>query len=103
MRERRLAHRSVHRAHPQIVRTGPGRRRAHPGVVGRIADQESGWIKIDGNVAQSTSTSILDPAFYAVLVEAVGEDRFVADLPFEKCTQSNGDLFPQANGGDLVD
>ena len=40
----------------------------------------------------STAASIPNPAFYAVLVEMVAEDRFVADLPFENCTQGNGML-----------
>ncbi|HIG12387.1 MAG TPA: tandem-95 repeat protein [Planctomycetes bacterium] len=55
---------------------------------------ETGWMRIDGGIAQSTATSIQDPAFYAVLVEMVSPDRFVADLPFEFCTQDNGSFYP---------
>jgi hypothetical protein len=62
-------------------------------------NHESGWFRIDGNIAQSTATAILDPAFYAVLVERVGQYA-VADLPFELCTQDNGDLLPRALFGD---
>ncbi len=60
---------------------------------------ESGWMRIDGDIAMSTSTTIYDPAFYAVLVEMVAPDRFVADLPFEQCTQDNGVLLPGGNNG----
>jgi streptogramin lyase len=55
--------------------------------------RESGWFRIDGAVAYSTVTSIPDPAFYAVLVEHMGIFG-VADLPFEYCSQDNGELLP---------
>ena len=61
---------------------------------------ESGWMKIDGAIADSTVVSIDDPAFYAVLLEKVGENRGASDLPFEKGLQSNGDLLPRSIFGD---
>ena len=60
---------------------------------------ESGWFKMDGAVAQSTSVAIEDPAFYGVLVEKIG-NYAVADLPFELCHQTNGDLLPRSILGD---
>ena len=51
---------------------------------------ETGWMRIDGAIADSTVTSIDDPAFYAVLLEKVGENRGASDLPFEQGLQSNG-------------
>ncbi len=62
-------------------------------------DIETGWMKIDGDIATSSSTTIYDPAFYAVLVEMVAPDHFVADLPFEQCTQGNGILLPNGTLG----
>lgn len=64
--------------------------------------QEAGWIRIDGLTADSSTTGIEDPAFYAVLIECYGGDRCVADLPFELCTQTNGDLLPVGLEGDPV-
>ena len=55
--------------------------------------KESGWIKIDGQIAFSEADFINDPAIYAVLLEQYGI-YVVCDLPWELCTQSNGDLFP---------
>lgn len=57
------------------------------------ADKESGWIRIDGQLAFSTQDVIADPAIYAVLFERVGP-YVVCDLPWELCSQTNGDLFP---------
>lgn len=63
--------------------------------------RETGWIRIDGQIAQSSVEVIVDPAFYAVLIEY---DRMAtaaaADLPFEYCTQANGDLLPFSLQGD---
>jgi len=42
---------------------------------------------------------IQDPAFYAVLVERIGTYG-AADLPFELCSQNNGDLLPRSLLGD---
>lgn len=60
---------------------------------------EAGWFKIDGAVAQSTQVVISDPAFYAVLLERIGSYG-AADLPFELCSQNNGDLLPRSLLGD---
>jgi hypothetical protein len=68
-------------------------------IVGQT-NRESGWLRLNGLVANSTGPeSILDPAIYAVLVEGVGAYN-VADLPFEVCTQTNGDLLPVGPFGD---
>jgi len=56
-------------------------------------DKESGWIRIDGQVAFSDVDVINDPAIYAVLFERFGQ-YVVCDLPWELCSQTNGDLFP---------
>lgn len=66
------------------------------GAMGR----ESGWFKIDGLVANSTVESIVNPAIYAVLVEQV-RGKAAADLPFEYCSQENGDLLPRNIFGDF--
>jgi hypothetical protein len=63
---------------------------------------ETGWIHIEGAIANSSATSILDPSVYAVLVERA-DGRGAADLPFEKGTRTNGELLPHDNMGDLVD
>ncbi len=60
---------------------------------------ESGWMRIDGAVANSTAASIADPAFYAVQIERTGLDQAAADLPFETCLQS-GHLLPRGLTGD---
>jgi hypothetical protein len=59
----------------------------------------SGWIKIDGLIASSTTTKIMDPAFYAVLIERTSVYA-AADLPFELCSQTNGSLWPLGPNGD---
>ncbi|MCB9915914.1 MAG: tandem-95 repeat protein [Planctomycetes bacterium] len=61
--------------------------------------REAGWFRIDGDVAVSTAASIADPAFYAVLVEMTEPDHYVADLPFEFCSQGNGMLYPTGTLG----
>lgn len=61
---------------------------------------ESGWFWIDGLVASSTAESITDPAVYAVLIETI-RGRSAADLPFEYCSQKNGDLLPGSILGDF--
>ncbi len=60
---------------------------------------EAGWIRINGGIAQSSQIVIQDPAFYAVLVERIGPFA-AADLPFELCSQNNGDLLPRSLLGD---
>ena len=61
---------------------------------------ETGWMRIDGAIADSTVVSIDDPAFYAVLLEKVGNNRGASDLPFEQGLQANGDLLPRSIFGD---
>lgn len=61
---------------------------------------EYGWLRINGNVAQSTAASLPDPAFLAMLVENMA-NHIVADLPFETGAQTNGDLLPLGIFGDL--
>lgn len=70
-----------------------------PGEVLGDPNTESGWIRLDGRIANSTTTLIQDPAFLAVLIENRGSFS-TADLPFEQCTQTNGDLLPIALNGD---
>jgi hypothetical protein len=59
---------------------------------------ESGWMIIQGTVAQSANTAISDPAILAVLVERTGT-RAGAELPFIQGRRTNGALFPQSNTG----
>ena len=61
---------------------------------------ESGWMRIDGALADSTAASIADPAILAALIEKIG-DRGASDLPFERGLQNNGDLLPRSLFGDL--
>ena len=68
-------------------------------VLGFDGGHESGWMVINGVVATSSAEEIIDPAFYAVLVERAG-GRHAADLPFELCLQDNGDLLPRSLFGD---
>ncbi|MFT7485736.1 MAG: hypothetical protein ACI9F9_001586 [Candidatus Paceibacteria bacterium] len=70
-----------------------------PDEIFGFAGLESGWMRIDGAVASSTSTSIQDPAFIAVLSEGLRTLQ-VADLPFTEGFQDNGDLLSRAVGGD---
>jgi hypothetical protein len=50
-------------------------------------------------VAVSSQETIVDPAFYMVLIERVGIFA-VADLPFECGSQVNGTLLPRSLFGD---
>jgi hypothetical protein len=61
--------------------------------------RESGWFSVNGLFAHSTAETINDPAVYAVLVEHWG-NRAAAELPFEFCSQTNGDLLPTSVYGD---
>lgn len=68
---------------------------------------ESGWIHIQGAVANSPALSIQDPSIYAVLVERTG-NRGAADLPFEDFGPDgegriNGELLPTGIFGDEID
>jgi hypothetical protein len=60
---------------------------------------ETGWMRIDGGVARSITTDLDDPAFYAVLIERLGQGGG-ADLPFEQCSQPNGKLLPRSLTGE---
>ncbi len=71
----------------------------HPAEILGAAGRESGWFRVDGGVASSTTTTIQDPAFYAVLIERVGGFG-VADLPFELCSQEGGVLLPTTLTGE---
>lgn len=62
---------------------------------------ETGWFRIDGNVANSSATSLPDPAFLALLIERIGP-MGVSDLPFETGAQANGDLVPRGVLGDVT-
>lgn len=64
---------------------------------------ETGWFKLWGAVANSTTTSIQFPSVYAVLVEKTGENSGAADLPFEIGVRKNGELLPRTLQGDLTD
>jgi hypothetical protein len=60
---------------------------------------ESGWIRIDGGLATSSNTTILDPAVYAVLIESAGIGLMAADLPWGRGCQNNGALLPTSLDG----
>ena len=70
-----------------------------PEEIGGMEDREAGWMTVFGDTATSPGETILDPAIYAVLVERrlIG---YAADLPFEFCSQTNGDLLPNNLFGD---
>ncbi|MCA8979941.1 MAG: tandem-95 repeat protein [Planctomycetes bacterium] len=69
-------------------------------VVGASGAIQAGWIRIRGEYAQSNSTVIPEPAFYAMLVESTSIDMASSDLPFEFCSKDNGDLLPHGLLGD---
>lgn len=71
-----------------------------PNEIAGAGGLESGWFWIDGVAASSSAESILDPAVYAVLIETI-RGRSAADLPFEYCSQKNGDLLPGSILGDF--
>ena len=58
------------------------------------SDLESGWYRMDGNVAFSSAAQVSDPAFLAVQLERVNGvlGIGVASLPFVKGSQDNGGL-----------
>ncbi len=60
---------------------------------------ESGWFWVEGLTASSSAETISDPAVYAVLIENI-RGHSAADLPFELCSQNNGDLLPNNIRGD---
>ncbi|MBK7876700.1 MAG: choice-of-anchor E domain-containing protein [Planctomycetes bacterium] len=62
--------------------------------------RNAGWLRLDGLLANSSGPEAIDnPAIYAVLIERTGP-YMAADLPFERCTQYNGDLLPLGILGD---
>ncbi len=69
-----------------------------PGELLGAPEIETGWMRIDGAVANSSSTAIHDPAVYAVLIERIGS-LGGADAPFELCTQPGGVLLPRDLSG----
>ncbi len=71
-----------------------------PNEIGGWPTREAGWFKIDGATSSSTVETIQDPAIYAVLVETI-RGRAASDLPFEFCSQENGDLIPVNIFGDF--
>ena len=65
-----------------------------PGELLGAEQIETGWMKIDGGVATSLSHTIVDPAFFAVLITQSAAGQSGTDLPFELCTQP-GVLLPR--------
>jgi hypothetical protein len=61
---------------------------------------ETGWFRMDGALASSSSTTITSPAVYGVLVEKIG-NRGAADLPFESGLNSKGKLYARSNNGEF--
>ncbi len=62
--------------------------------------RNAGWLRLDGLLANSSGPEAIDnPAIYAVLIERTGA-YMAADLPFERCSQTNGDLLPLGIFGD---
>lgn len=62
------------------------------------ANVETGWMRLNGAVANSTTTSIQDPAILAVLIEGLLVFRG-ADLPYGEGVQLNGSLLARSNDG----
>ena len=69
-------------------------------IVGWPAQQKAGWFTVDGLVANSTQEAITNPAIYAVLIECQAPGFCASDLPWELCSQTNGDLLPVNPLGD---
>ncbi len=73
----------------------------NPAEIAGASQKEAGWIRIDGQTASSGFETIQDPAIYAVLIQQHFYELFAAvDLPFELCSQVNGDLLPENVFGD---
>jgi len=64
-----------------------------------LGGRETGWMRVDGVLASSVALDIVDPAVLCVLIER-GRSYAVADLPWEGCSQTNGDLLPSGIFGD---
>jgi hypothetical protein len=65
----------------------------------KLGPFEYGWIRITGRNAHAGFKDIVDPAIYAVLIEIIN-DYAAADLPFERCHNKSGHLFPRTLSGD---
>ena len=70
-----------------------------PGEPVGLGTRQAGWIWLNGSHATSTSEDIIDPAIYAVLIERSNGGQ-AASLPFELCSQTNGDLVILSSSGD---
>lgn len=60
---------------------------------------ETGWLWINGAIANSTAATYEDPAILAALIESIGGDSG-AQLPFGLGEQDNGDLVVHSIFGD---
>jgi hypothetical protein len=65
---------------------------------------ESGWMIVEGALAQSVNTSFNDPAILAVLIEktmtgSLATTRSAAEIPFIQGRRQNGALWPLSNNG----
>jgi hypothetical protein len=69
-----------------------------PGEILGSPTHESGWFRMTGAQASSSSTTIANPAVYGVLVERVG-DKGASDLPFEAGSNANGALLARSLDG----
>ncbi|MGK2859598.1 MAG: hypothetical protein ACSLFQ_20550, partial [Thermoanaerobaculia bacterium] len=70
-----------------------------PGEPVGLEPRQAGWIWLNGQNATSASEDIVDPAIYAVLIERSNGGQ-AASLPFELCSQTNGDLVLLSSAGD---
>jgi len=66
-------------------------------IVG-ASNYESGWFSLHGHMANSSTTTLSDPAVYAVLVERANNVG-VSDLPFEDGQNLSGSLLARSNDG----
>jgi hypothetical protein len=69
-----------------------------PGEILGAPQYESGWFEFKGALANSTTTTILNPAVYGALVERAGYAG-VADLPWEEGKNLTGKLLARSNDG----
>lgn len=69
----------------------------NPNEIIGLPSIESGWVLFDGGVAVSPTTSVVDPAFLAVLVERGRLSS--SSLPFTLGTQTNAGLLSSTNSG----
>jgi len=60
--------------------------------------RETGWFRVNGSIATSSTRTISDPAILAVLIEPGAYSN--ASLPFARGLQANGDLYPISVNGD---